>query len=154
MDWNKFLMDLLFVALTAVLPILTRYAIVFLNAKVAEKTATIEDGNIKKYINAATEAVSLAVLTVQQTFVDSLKAAGKFDMEAGKRAKEMALEKAKSIITDETKKYVEMLYGDFESWIDQAIETMVRESKVSMVESVIDHGDGEIIDADVVPVTE
>ena len=134
MDWNKFLTDLMFVMITAVLPILARYLIVFINTKVAEKTANIESENIKKYINAATEAVSLAVLTVQQTYTDSMKASGKFDKEAAIKAKNMALEKAKSIITDETKKYVEMLYGDFESWIDQAIETMVRDSKIKMVD--------------------
>ena len=101
MDWNKLLMDLLFVAITAVLPIITRYVVVFVNAKIAEKTAHLEDENLKKYIDAATQAVSLAVLTVQQTYTDAMKAAGKFDKEAAIIAKNMALEKAKSIITEE-----------------------------------------------------
>ena len=136
MDWNKILMDVLFLVITVVLPVITRYVVVLVNAKIAEKTAKLEDENLKKYIDAATQAVSLAVLTVQQTYTDAMKAAGKFDKEAAKIAKEMALEKAKSIITEESRKYVEMLYGDFESWIDQSIETLVRESKITMPEGV------------------
>ena len=137
MDWNKLLMDILFLAITVVLPIITRYIIVFINTKIAEKTAKIEDENLKKYIEAATQAVSLAVISVQQTYTDSMKASGKFDKEAAIVAKRLALNKAKSIITAESKKYVEMLYGDFESWIDQSIETMVRESKITMLDEVI-----------------
>lgn len=148
MDWNKILMDVLFLVITVVLPVITRYVVVLVNAKIAEKTAKLEDENLKKYIDAATQAVSLAVLTVQQTYTDAMKAAGKFDKEAAKIAKEMALEKAKSIITEESRKYVEMLYGDFESWIDQSIETLVRESKITMPEGIVPN------EWDVVPVTE
>ena len=148
MDWNKILMDVLFLVITVVLPVITRYVVVLVNAKIAEKTAKLEDENLKKYIDAATQAVSLAVLTVQQTYTDAMKAAGKFDKEAAKIAKEMALEKAKSIITEESRKYVEMLYGDFESWIDQSIETLVRESKITMPEGIVPE------EWNVVPVTE
>ena len=132
MNWNEFLQNVLYAVIIAVVPLITRLAIVYINTKIQQRASEIENENLKKYINAATEAVSLAVLSVQQTYTDSLKAAGKFDKEAQKTAKKLAIEKAKTLITQEAKSYVEMLYGDFELWVDETIETLVRESKITI----------------------
>ena len=137
MNWGELFQNLLYAVIIAVVPLITRLAVVYINSKIQQRTNELENENLQKYINAATEAVSLAVLSVQQTYTDSLKAAGKFDKEAQKMAKSLAMEKAKTLITKEAKSYVEMLYGDFESWIDQSIETMVRESKITMLDEVI-----------------
>ena len=51
----------------------------------------MENDQLVKYIDAATDAISKAVLTVNQTYVDSLKKQGKFDEEAAKTAKQMAI---------------------------------------------------------------
>ena len=132
MNWSEIFQNMLYAVIIAVVPLLTRLAIVYINTKIQQRTSEIENENLKKYINAATEAVSLAVLSVQQTYTDSLKAAGKFDKEAQKTAKKLAIEKAKTLITKEAKDYVEMLYGDFELWVDETIETLVRESKITI----------------------
>lgn len=136
MDWNKLLMDIMFTVITIILPLITKYVVAFINTKIAEHTVNMEDENMKKYIQAATDAVTLAVVTVQQTYTDSMKMSGKFDKEAANVAKQLAVEKANSIITTESKKYIEMLYGDFQSWIDQSVEAMVRQTKLLHSEKV------------------
>ena len=95
MNWNEFLQNVLYAVIIAVVPLITRLTIVYINTKIQQRTSEIENENLRKYINAATEAVSLAVLSVQQTYTDSLKAAGKFDKEAQKTAKKLAIEKGR-----------------------------------------------------------
>lgn len=71
------------------------------------------------------------MLTVNQTYVDSLKKQGKFDEEAAKTAKQMAIDKAKALITEDSKAAIETLYSDFEAYLNDAIEELVRENKVT-----------------------
>ena len=63
--------------------------------------------------------------------MDSLKKQGKFDEEAAKTAKQMAIDKAKALITEDSKAAIETLYSDFEAYLNDAIEELVRENKVT-----------------------
>ena len=63
--------------------------------------------------------------------LDALKKEGKFDAEAQKTAKQMAIDKAKALITEDSKAAIETLYSDFEAYLNDAIEELVRENKVT-----------------------
>lgn len=78
----------------------------------------------------------MAVLTVSQTYVDELKRQGKFDKQAQETAKQMAIDKAKSLITEEAKNAVTLLYGDFEAYLNSQIEALVRENKIEVNKGV------------------
>ena len=68
-----------------VLPLLvgvSGFAVAWLRKKTQEITENIENTTAKKYIDIASEAVAKAVQTTFQTYVDTLKAQGKFDKEA------------------------------------------------------------------------
>lgn len=60
--------------------------------KTQEITANINDATVRKYVELASDAVTKAVQTTFQTYVDALKAQGKFD----KEAQLTALQKAKT----------------------------------------------------------
>lgn len=126
---NEVLQNVAYIVITAILPILVTYAVKLLNVKVVELTASIENEKAKRYIEAAVEAISIAVTAVNQTYVDSLKAAGMFDEASATIAKNLALEKAKELISLDSKKFIEMMYGDFDTYLENAIEAYVRESK-------------------------
>ena len=131
MDIKQGIQDVLYLIITGILPLLITYGILFLKVKIKEQEKNLENDQLVKYIDAATDAISKAVLTVNQTYVDSLKKQGKFDEEAAKTAKQIAIDKAKSLITEDSKASIETLYSDFEAYLNDAIEELVRENKVT-----------------------
>ena len=131
MDIKQGIQDGLYLIITGILPLLITYGILFLKVKIKEQEKNLENDQLVKYIDAATDAISKAVLTVNQTYVDSLKKQGKFDEEAAKTAKQMAIDKAKALITEDSKTAIETLYSDFEAYLNDAIEELVRENKVT-----------------------
>lgn len=131
MDIRQGIQDVLYLIITGILPLLITYGVLFLKVKIKEQEEKLENEQLVKYIDAASDAISKAVLTVNQTYVDSLKKQGKFDAEAAKIAKQMAIDKAKTLITENSKAAIETLYSDFEAYLNDAIEELVRENKIS-----------------------
>lgn len=132
MDIKQGIQDVLYLIITGILPLLITYGVLFLKVKIKEQEKKLENDQLVKYIDAATDAISKAVLTVNQTYVDSLKKQGKFDEAAAKAAKQMAIDKAKALITENSKKAIETLYSDFEAYLNDAIEELVRENKFTV----------------------
>ena len=131
MDIKQGIQDVLYLIITGILPLLITYGIIFLKVKIKEQEKNLENDQLVKYIDAATDAISKAVLTVNQTYVDAMKKEGKFDAEAHKTAKHMEIDKAKALITEDSKAAIETLYSDFEAYLNDAIEELVRENKVT-----------------------
>ena len=129
MDIKQNIQEILYLIITGIIPLLITYGIIFLKVKIKEQEKKLENDHLIKYIDAATDAISKSVLTVSQTYVDTLKKEGKFDAEAQKTAKQMAIDKAKTLITAESKAAIETLYTDFEAYLNDAIESLVKENK-------------------------
>ena len=99
MDIKQNIQEILYLIITGIVPLLITYGIIFLKVKIKEQEKKLANDQLIKYIDAATDAISKAVLTVSQTHVDTLQTYGKFDAEAQKTAKQMAIDKAKTLIT-------------------------------------------------------
>ena len=82
-----------------------------------------------KYIDMAYDAVDQAVTFVAQTFVDALKSEGAFTKERQLEAFSMARNKVIEILGGTTVRYLNELYGDFETWLETRIEQVCREIK-------------------------
>ena len=108
---------------------LSGFAVAWLRKKTQEITANINDATVRKYVDLASDAVTKAVQTTFQTYVDALKAQGKFDKEAQLTALQKAKDTATALITDEAKRVIAEAYGDFDKWLASTIETLVREDK-------------------------
>lgn len=116
------------------IPILAKYAVDALKAWVVSKTVEIEDVTIASYLDEITEVIYQVVICTSQTYVDSLKAQGKFDAEAQK----VAFEKTKStillLLAEDAKDFLVKMYGDADLWLDTKIEQIVNESKVEFID--------------------
>lgn len=111
---------------------LTKYICSLINNKINELQINKELKQYEKlnqYIDSAQEAISNAVLTVTQTYVESLKKAGNFNKEAQIEAKNMAMDIAHKLITDNCKQAIITVYGDFDEYLDSAIESLVQFNK-------------------------
>lgn len=121
-----------FILTVCVIPLMgavTAYLISFLKVKTSRLKQTVSDNVFQKYIDIAVDIVSSAVITVNQTFVDELKKGGEFT----KERQQEAFNKCKTIIfsmlSEEVKRVISLLYGDLDRWIDTKIEAFVNMSK-------------------------
>ena len=119
---NQILLNILAAVVTAiVLPLISYIGVRFstyLNNKIKDETA-------KRLLSEATQIVLNATRVVFQTYVEALKAEGKFD----KDAQLIALNKAKTIVLaelkEDTRSFIEKNYGDLSSWITNQIEASI-----------------------------
>lgn len=119
---NEILMNIISVLFTAVIFPLISFAgsklIAWLNAK-------IKDENGKIQLTVATTIVTNAVRSVFQTYVDTLKKNGIFDLESQKIALTKAKDEALTQMTDDIKEYITKNYGDLEAWLTTQIEATI-----------------------------
>lgn len=129
MSTQEIIRTIIYIVITGILVPLTKYLVTLLQVKAGEIATTIQDEKVKGYLDSAVTAISNAVVSVNQTYVDSLKKAGKFDEAAQREAKEKAIEVAKKLITENARDAIKEIYGDFDQYLDTTIEALVRENK-------------------------
>lgn len=110
--------DIFYVLLTVVSPVVLRCIAQLVSAKV-EST---------RYADAVC-AVWAAVEYVNQTFVDSLKAAGKFDEEAKMAAFVLAKDAALLSLSASAQKWLARGFADVDEWFTIQIESAVKGAK-------------------------
>lgn len=129
MDIKEVLLQILYIVITGTLPIIASCVAKYIKSVISKNAANIKNEKIRNLINYAGNAVSLAVTTVSQTYVDSLKKSGNFDKKAQITAKQMAIDKARAIISKEMRDAIETVYASFDSYLDSYIEGAVRVNK-------------------------
>ena len=128
MEFTEFMNDVLYIILTMLLPIIAGYTVNLLKSSIRNSNLianTIQNEALAQTIENALSDVMDAVLYVNQIYVDSLKASGRFDETAKKEAFRLAYTEALNLISDETKKIIEQLYGSFDKWLKLKIESSV-----------------------------
>lgn len=134
MDSNiqNLLMELLYMVIIAGVPTIVLILKRYFDAKIdqiQEDSEILSNQKLSEYVDAAQDIVDTIVTAVSQTYVDTLKANGKFTQEAQIQAKNQAMDKAKVLINETLKQAVSALYGDFDTWLDTVIEKFVKEGK-------------------------
>lgn len=107
--------EFLKVAITACIPAFT---VIFgwgVNKAASIANSYVHNQFVQHCIQNAANAVFNAVSDVNQTYVDSLKEADKFDEAAQKRAFADALATAKKSLTDETILFIKQTFGDVDA---------------------------------------
>lgn len=122
--------------LTACVPILCllitaggAYLVALMRRETAQIEKEIGNETVSKYMDMAVDAVAQAVAYTAQTFVDALKAEGKFTKEKQLEAFQKAKGKALEILGDTVVNVLNEVYGDFDAWIETKIEQACREDK-------------------------
>ena len=129
MDWLSLVSDIFEVCVLPLLGVLTMYIVKFIQVKSEEITGKVDNDLADKYIQMAAMTIESCVIATNQTYVDALKNAGKFDAEAQKTAFNMTKNAVMTILSDEAKKYLENAVGDLNEYITQQIEATVNVNK-------------------------
>ena len=119
------------IVLIPLLGVLVAFFVKWVNAKSAEIAVGTDNVLMNKYLSMLTTTITDCVIATNQTYVDSLKAEGKFDVEAQKKAFSLTCDAVLSILTDDAKEYLSESLGDLESYITSKIESQVKLQKVA-----------------------
>lgn len=130
METFKEVLEMLFkLVVIPAIPILASYAVKALKEWADCKSVAIDNEIVAGYLTDITEIISQAVISTTQTYVDSLKAQGKFDAEAQKIAFEKTKTTVLALLAEDAKSFIADMYGDVDLWLDTKIEQMVKETK-------------------------
>lgn len=131
---TELIQNILYILITGAGVLLVKCIMNFINAKIDELQTEkeIKDNELlNQYIDMVQQIVYNVVLTVTQTYVESLKKQGNFNEEAQKYAKEMAIEMAKTLISEEAKAAIITVYTDFDAYLSNLIESIVKQTKTT-----------------------
>ena len=120
MEIIELLNYILYIVLTMILPVVATYVVNLIKAKINESNIiadATQNENTAKIIEHALSDVMDAVLYINQIYVDALKSSGKFDKDAQKNAFNRAYTEALNMISEESQKVIEQLYGSFDRWL-------------------------------------
>lgn len=132
MEFSEIINNVLYIVLTTIVPVVSVYVLNLIKAKIKESNIIEESTNNEVLSNLVKDALSDvmdAVLYVNQVYTDSLKNAGKFDKTAQEEAFNRAYMEAMNMISNESKKAIEQLYGSFDKWLKLKIESSVNMAK-------------------------
>lgn len=129
MEWMVILQQVFELCIIPLLGIVTFYIVQFIKTKTEELNANNSNEILSKYVEMLSNTICECVIATNQTYVDSLKAQGKFDAEAQKKAFEMTYNSVINILTDEAKIYLTNIYGDLTAYITNMIEAEVNKNK-------------------------
>lgn len=131
--------------LTACVPVLCllitaggAYMVALLRRETSQIEKEIGNDTLSKYMDMAVDAVAQAVAYTAQTFVDALKAEGRFTKEKQLEAFQKAKDKALEILGDTVVNALNEVYGDFDAWIETKIEQACRNDKTASAKQTAD----------------
>ena len=128
--FNQETLTMLFeVCIIPILGVLTTFFIKWVNAKSKEIQTSVDDATLKKYLDMLTDTITNCVIATNQTYVESLKAQGKFDAEAQKEAFKRTSDAVMSILSQDAIEYLSTAVGDLDTFINKKIEAEVNLNK-------------------------
>jgi hypothetical protein len=129
MDWMNFLEQLFELVIYPVLSLAGIYVTYLVKVKIEETKQKANNELATKYLDMLDVTIQNAVLATTQTYVESLKKAGKFDAEAQKVAFKQTYDAVMKVLTADAIKYITMSIGDLETYVTNKIEADVKLSK-------------------------
>ena len=129
MEYTELIKQIFEICLFPLLGILTTFAIMFISKKAQELKVKTDNELYDKYIDMLEQTIINCVIATNQTYVDTLKAEGKFDGEAQKIAFQKTYDSVMAILSENTKTYLNEAIGDLQTYIINQIEAQVNLNK-------------------------
>lgn len=128
-QYTELIKQIFEICLFPLLGILTTFAIMFISKKAQELKTTTDNELYHKYIDMLEQTIINCVIATNQTYVDTLKAEGKFDGEAQKIAFQKTYDSVMAILSEDAKIYLNEAIGDLQAYIINQIEAQVNLNK-------------------------
>lgn len=129
MDWMNILEQVFNVVLIPLLGAATTALVVFITVKTKELKKKYNNDLFSKYADMLEQTIISCVMATNQTYVETLKKEGKFDIEAQKIAFDKTFSAVITILSDDAYDYLSEAIGDLEEYITNRIEAQVNTCK-------------------------
>jgi hypothetical protein len=129
MEFTQLITEIFQVCIIPLLGVLTAFFVKWVNAKSIEISTNVNDATLKKYMDMLTQTISDCVIATNQTYVESLKQQGKFDLDAQKEAFNLTKDAVLAILSEEAQTYLSTAVGDLNAYITKKIEAEVNLNK-------------------------
>lgn len=127
---TEMILEIFELCIIPLLGILVKYLVEYLSKKKEQIEATTDNTLKVKYTSMLLDTISECVIATNQTYVNELKALGKFDLEAQEIAFNKTYDNTMKILSEEAKEYLSQIYGDLELYIKQVIESETNKNKL------------------------
>lgn len=127
---TEMILEIFELCIIPLLGILVKYLVEYLSKKKEQIEATTDNTLKVKYTSMLLSTISECVIATNQTYVNELKALGKFDLEAQEIAFNKTYNNTMKILSEEAKEYLSQIYGDLELYIKQVIESETNKNKL------------------------
>ena len=121
-DYQEIIFTVIGIVLTALVSWGAERLIALINSKIKNSKAA-------KYLTDAVDAVTRAVKSTYQTYVQALKGKDAFTAEAQSEAFAQAKDTALKQLSTETKKFITDNFGNMEVWMQGVIESVIYDLK-------------------------
>lgn len=129
MDWLELLNQIFQICIIPLLGVLTTFLVAYINKKKEALKTQVDNTLYHKYIDLLSQTITDCVIATNQTYVDSLKASGAFDIDAQKKAFEDTCNNVLAILSDDAKEYLSVALGDLQAYIANRVEAEVKLNK-------------------------
>lgn len=129
MDWLELLNQIFQICIIPLLGVLTTFLVAYINKKKEALKTQVDNTLYHKYIDFLSQTITDCVIATNQTYVDSLKASGTFDIDAQKKAFEDTCNNVLAILSDDAKEYLSVALGDLQAYIANRVEAEVKLNK-------------------------
>ena len=129
MDWLELLNQIFQICIIPLLGVLTTFLVAYINKKKEALKTQVDNTLYHKYIDLLSQTITDCVIATNQTYVDSLKASGTFDIDAQKKAFEDTCNNVLAILSDDAKEYLSVALGDLQPYIANRVEADVNLNK-------------------------
>ena len=123
------LTEIMEVVIIPLLGILTAYIVKLVNTKIEDINENRNNALEEKYLIMLGETITDCVTATTQTYVETIKKQGTFDVEAQKEAFNQTYNAIINILSEEAKEYLTVAVGDLNLYITQKIEAEVNATK-------------------------
>ncbi|MEG2688757.1 MAG: phage holin, LLH family [Clostridia bacterium] len=89
----------------------------------------VKNEKLARILEMSVNTVANVVKGTYQTYVEAIKGTEKWTEEAQKEALRKSIETAKSLMTEESKKFIAETYGDLDAWLTNIIEAKIYDLK-------------------------
>ena len=129
MNWMFVLEKFFELIVFPVMSIAGIYLTYLISIKIKETKQKTENDTAAKYLDMLDDTIANAVLATTQTYVEALKKAGKFDLDAQKEAFNLTKDAVLAILSEEAQTYLSTAVGDLNAYITKKIEAEVNLNK-------------------------
>lgn len=129
MTWMDVFISVVNTLVNVVITVGIPYLFTLLKRKLDQDEKLANSEKVKYYMDLAQDYLCDTVVMVKQTFVDSLKAEGKFNADAQREAFKIAKDAWLAMMSDEMKEIIIKEVGDIDVWANAKLEKYVVETK-------------------------